>query len=286
MKSRFAHILHAVYCEPWLIRPETHSLIAAIVQQHVSGLAHQPGGVAAIWDDEANKKPQAPYEMVDGVAVIPISGVMGKRLDSFDRMSGCTDVDDAHRSLDLAMADRGAKGIVLHFDSPGGTVTGTAELGDHVFEASHEKPVIAFTDTKAASAAYWVASQAFAVVASRSAVVGSVGVYLPVLDSSVAYAAHGYKQEVFKGGKLKAIGVEGTSLSDEQRAHLQERVDMLHAEFRAAVRAGRGRNIPDSEMEGQCFFGPAAVANGMVDELGDLRRAVDMASRPDMVRTR
>lgn len=279
MKQRFAQVLHLVYCEPWLIRPEVHATIRQILNQHVTGLAHQPGGVALLWNDEDNKdKPKEPYAIVDNVAVIEISGVLGKRIDEFDRMSGVTDVDDTSRALALAAADRRAAGIVLSLDTPGGSVTGIPELAEKIKETSNTKPVVAFTDTMAASAGYWLASQASAIITAPSAVLGSIGVYLAVLDRSVQYQLAGVKQDVIKAGRYKGAGIPGTSLSEDQRAMLQGRVDHVFEEFKNAVRSGRApRQIADETMQGQDFFGRQSIALGLADGFGDIADAIDMA---------
>ena len=72
----------------------------------------------------------------------------------------------------------------------------------------------------------------------------------------------------YKAGKFKAAGLEGTSLSEEQVKNLQEGVDEIHADFRAAVKAVRSR-VKDEDMEGQVFSGRQAAARGMVTGLAD-----------------
>lgn len=277
--KRFANILHAVYCEPWLIRPEMHARIAEILQQHITGAAHGPTGVATVFvetsqDEKDEAKRQPMMRMMDDVSVIEVSGVLGKRMDMMEKMSGGVDVNDVMASLDSAMADKKVKGIIMAMDTPGGTIQGIPELAQAIYEASEKKPLVAFTDTMADSAGYWLASQAPYFVVSPSASVGSIGVYKPILDQSIRYAAAGLKQEVFKAGKFKGAGVPGTSLTDAQREMVQARVDQLHAQFKAAVRAGRGRQIPDDLMEGQEFFGSEAVLNGLADECGNFSAAL------------
>jgi ClpP class serine protease len=119
-----------------------------------------------------------------------------------------------------------------------------------------------------ASAAYWIASAADRVVASPSSTVGSIGVYLAVPDFSKAAEMAGIKMVVIKSGKFKGAGIEGTSLSEDQIANLQESVDSIHADFKAAVNMKR-KMVRAEAMEGQTFSGKQAAAQGLVTGLAD-----------------
>jgi len=152
-------------------------------------------------------------------------------------------------------------------------VTGTEEAGARVRSAS--KPVIASVSGMAASAAYWLASQALAVYSTESAQTGSIGVYMALLDSTAAYAREGYRVDLIKseGSPLKAAGLPGIPLSDEQRANLQAQVDYLYSRFTAAV--GRARRALSADAtKGGTFYGTAAKAAGLVDSVADLSTAI------------
>jgi len=204
--------------------------------------------------------------IMDGVGVIPISGVIGKGLSPLEKMVGAVDVDDIADAIDVFEEDPNVNRIAFHISSPGGTVTGVEELAKKVRNIS--MPTMAYTDTEMASAAYWIGSQADHVIASPSSTVGSVGVYLVVPDFSEAYKQAGVDMKVIKAGKFKAAGLEGTSLSEEQMQNLQEGVDEIHADFRNAVRKVRTR-VKDYDMDGQVFSGRQAAARGMVTGLAD-----------------
>jgi signal peptide peptidase SppA len=278
VSGRFAHVLHAVYCEPWLIRPEMHAVISAIVLDHITGKAHEEGGRISLMEEMLGDKEQPMTRIADnGVAVVSINGVIGKRVSGLEKSSGIVDVDDVRGELDALESDDAIKGIVLDINSPGGTVTGVPELAARVKRC--QKHVVSYTDTMEASAAYWIGSQAWSSWASPSATVGSVGVYLPILDQSRRFDALGVRQEVIKSGKYKGIGIPGTSVSEEQRALLQDRVNGIHAAFKAAVRAGRGKAIEDKHMEGQDFDGAGAVIAGLIDQLGTLNEAIEWAGK-------
>ena len=234
--------------EPMLIDPARASEFADIKV----GLIDQ---VQSIFGSPA--KPQ----VVNGYGIVPLHGVIGKGLLPIERAMGAADLNDFTNAVGEMSADPSVKTIVLDISSPGGTVTGVEEAAAIVRSAG--KPTIAFTDTEMASAAYWIGSSADRVVATPSASVGSIGVYMAFADTSKMYADAGVKVEVIKSGDLKAAGIDGTSLSDAQRADLQSQVDEIHAEFKASVR-GKRSMVEDSAMRGQVFSGRAAAKHGLV----------------------
>ncbi len=198
-----------------------------------------------------------------GVGIVSIKGVLMKRPDFFARLLlGATDMEAIEAALIAARDREDVEAVFLDVDSPGGTVNGTPELAALVTDVSKAKYTYAFTDGQMCSAAYWIASQADAIFATPSARVGSIGVLLPVLDESEAFKAAGLKVELFAAGKFKSIGVEGTALTDEQRAWIQAQVDETYGDFKAAVLA-RGRRITPDTMEGQSFSGRKASYNSL-----------------------
>ncbi len=210
----------------------------------------------------------------DGIGVISISGPMLRRPDLFSILIfGATDTEEIARAIREATERDDVQAIFLDIDSPGGTVNGTPELAQAVADASREKYVYAFTSGQMCSAAYWVASQCDAIYASPSARVGSIGVILPVVDSSEAYRNEGLKIEVFAAGKFKSAGTPGTSLTDEQREWLQTDVNEIAADFKSAV-LSKGRKIPDEAMEGQTFSARNAQRFNLAGTIKDRATAV------------
>lgn len=271
--NKFSNILNAVYCEPWIIRPAMHDVICQIVDDHISGLAHNADGRASVFDALTKDEDEKIYEIVDNVGIINIHGVIEKGVGALQKTSGMTDVDDISDALDDLEQDN-VDGILLNIDSPGGTVSGVPELATKIKAMSAKMPIVSFTDSLMASAGYWLGSQAWAIIASPSSVVGSIGVYNAILDQSKAYENAGVKQTVIKAGKFKGIGIPGTTLTDEQIKYMQERVDYLYDQFKLSVVSGRKRRIDDDVMQGQDFFGSQAVENGLIDSTGDIDDAI------------
>lgn len=205
---------------------------------------------------------EAPKPYVVGTkAVIPVSGPIGKGLSPIDRMVGGADVDVIAEWLEEAHDNPAVDRVLLAINSPGGTVTGVQELADMV--AGYKKPTRAFADNMAASAAYWIGSQADEFTVTGSAQIGSIGVYMVIPNLEEYYAAQGIKFEVIAAGIHKAAGAEGLPLTAEQRAYLQASVESTRDEFRESVRRKR-RFVRDEDMEGQVFTGREAANRGLV----------------------
>lgn len=214
------------------------------------------------------------YIAEDGTGVIPIAGVIGKGLSPLEKMTGAVDVSDIADTIDDYAMNPQVTRIAFQVSSPGGTVTGVEELANKVRNIA--KPTMSYSDTEMASAAYWIASAADKVVASPSSTIGSVGVYMVVADYSEAAKAEGIKMIVIKAGQHKAIGVPGVEVTADQQSHLQEGVDEIHGDFKAAVLKTR-KLVKAEDMEGQVFSGKQAAQRNLITGLADsFNEAVSM----------
>ena len=214
------------------------------------------------------------YIAEDGTGVIPIAGVIGKGLSPLEKMTGAVDVSDIADTIDDYAMNPQVTRIAFQVSSPGGTVTGVEELANKVRNIA--KPTMSYSDTEMASAAYWIAAAADKVVASPSSTIGSIGVYMVVADYSEAAKAEGIKMIVIKAGQHKAIGVPGAEVTADQQTHLQEGVDEIHGDFKAAVLKTR-KLVKAEDMEGQVFSGKQAAQRNLVTGLADsFNEAVEM----------
>jgi signal peptide peptidase SppA len=219
--------------------------------------------------------------MQGSVGIVPIVGVIGKGMSPIEKALGGCDVDDVAQAIHTFAKNKHCKTIMLDVSSPGGSVAGVPELASLVKAVSKHKKVVAFTDTECASAAYWVASQATSFLATPSAIVGSVGVYRVVPDTSKAYETQGIKMKVIKAGKYKAAGVAGTPLTKEQEDMMQDEVDDIHGSFKSDVKAVR-IYAQDKDMEGQVFSGKHAATRGLITGLADNKSdAVEKLDKED-----
>jgi len=213
-----------------------------------------------------------------GVAVIDLSGPMQKYTSS---LSGGTSTVYARRKIRAAIADDQVAAIVLRIDSPGGTAAGTQDLADDVAAAARRKPTIAYIEDMGASAAYWTASQATAVWANRTGLVGSIGTFAVIHDLSAHAGQLGVKVHVVKAGAMKGAGVPGTEITETQLAEWQRVVDGLNEHFLKAV--SQGRKMPLAAVkdiaDGRVHLGEYAMRLGLVDRVGSFDQAVAEARK-------
>lgn len=245
----------AQHLGPWLIEPTWFSRAVAAVQ---SG-TYRPRA-----ETVADRAGNALYAVDnDGVAVVPVEGQIVKG----DSKFGGTSSIRARQAVRLAARSEDVRGIVLHIDSPGGTVAGTAELADEVRAADRRKPVVSHIDDLGASAAYWVASQSRRVAVNATGEVGSIGVFAVLEDTSGAADLAGVKVHVVASGEYKGVGIDGVQVTDEQIESVRERVADVHELFVKAVSTGRRMKVADVRKvaDGRVWIADKAKGLGLID---------------------
>ena len=183
-----------------------------------------------------------------------------------------TDYTDIRANVRRALADPSVRTIDLVIDSPGGSVLGLPETADAIHEANRVKPVRAFVTGIAASAGYWLASQAGTITLTPSGEVGSVGVLDLHADISKALENAGVKLTAVTAGEHKVERAPFTPLSDDAKAHMQRGVDEWYGDFLTAIRRGRGLRAPANSNfgAGRMLSSREALREGLVDFVGAL----------------
>ena len=180
----------------------------------------------------------APFALAGDVAVVTVEGPLSQRAWScwMFRGDGYDAIVDRARA---AFADPQARGVVLRLDSPGGEVAGCFEAvrALRAMARNAGKPLVAYVDEMACSAAYALACACDEIVAPDTGMVGSIGVIMSVASRAGELAARGVSVAVISSGKAKADGHPALPLADDARARLQADVDTLAGIFAAEVAA-------------------------------------------------
>lgn len=218
-------------------------------------------------------------EVKGDVAIVNVHGPMTKEDSVATSVFGGTSSKNARLALEQLARDDDVSAILLHIDSPGGTVAGTGDLADAVFKARQQKPVFAFIEDLGASAAFFVGSQATRVFANRHAQVGSIGVFAQVFDMSELFDEVGVKALIVKSAEHKGDFAMGTEVTEEQVEELQREINDMHALFVQTV--ARGRDMTEEEVEeladGRVHIASDAKELGLIDEVASFRSVMRTA---------
>lgn len=215
----------------------------------------------------------APYPVVDGIAVIEISGVLIHRGGWIGQSSGQTSYEGIAAQIDAAGNDPAVRGVALEIDSFGGEVAGVFDLADRIRALRATKPVWPFVAEHAFSAGYVLASQADRILLPRTGAVGSIGVVVMHADMSGQLDQDGMRVTLIHSGEHKVDGNPYAPLPDGVRADIQGEIDVLRFLFAETVAAGRtGRLSQKAALatEAATYRGVDAVTAGLADEVTDL----------------
>lgn len=271
----------------WVILPEKLAEIAAIVERFEQGVKLSAEEARAsignsIHTVDAARHGASESEGNGAVARISVLGTMMNRASAMNMISGATTYNQVAARVRSAAGDPEISKIVLDLDTPGGTVVGVDILAQAVREAKNAKPVIAVVNDMAASAGYWVASQATEIVASRSSVVGSISVIATHQDMSNLEEKLGVKTTILTTGAYKGLGHPSQGLSDAHKAKIEERIGRTHATFVSTIADGRGLSMKDANRlaTGETWDGEEAIENGLVDKIATLEDILEGSYSP------
>jgi len=270
------HVSAAITGEPWAIIPSELYKISAIVQRHsLDAAAKHDGAPEYIKRDYqvmagpgAQRIPGTNRAfMLDGVAVIPVTGAIFPRANMMTELSGATSIstltDDYRRAIDNS--EVGA--VILMLDSPGGAVSGVNSFADAIVAGKKKKYTMAFVAGAAASAAYWIASSASEVVIERTGMVGSIGV-VAALPTQVAPDSSG--EMWIEIVSSNAPNKRPDPLSEDGRGEVVSMLDAIEAQFISDVARGRGitsEKVKSDFGQGGLKVGSDAVKAGMADKV-------------------
>jgi signal peptide peptidase SppA len=225
-----------------------------------------------------------PAKSTPAADVINISGVLLKTVPEIYRKYGidATGYDEIAEAVNAAVQSRSER-IILNISSGGGMVDGIDIALDALRAAKNVKPIHAYADGLTASAAYWIASTADNIFATRFTEVGSIGVYSVMYDASEYMKKNGVETIVMRSGDLKGAGIFGDKITEDMRKVEQEIVDALADKFFSEISANRINIDIDAVTTGRAWLAETAkelnLIDGIVKNVLDLPDAIDALSR-------
>ena len=212
------------------------------------------------------------------VAVISLSGPIQSESSGFLFGGNVISPQLVRSQLERAKNDIGVKAVVLKIESPGGSAAASQEILNELGRL--EKPIVVSMGDVVASGGYYISAKADKIVALPATLTGSIGVISEIPNLKGLFDKLGIEMEVFTGGKHKDMYAGLRELTPEEKVIMQEITDQIYDQFVQVVVEGRGLS-EDKVRElatGQLYTGVQAKELGLVDELGGLNEAIDLAA--------
>jgi protease-4 len=177
--------------------------------------------------------------------------------------------------------DNTIKAVVIKINSPGGSVVASEEIYQQFKSLSQDKTLIIDFGDVAASGGYYVATAADKIMASRASLTGSIGVIMFSPDFSGLYEKVGVDISTYKSGQFKDIGTPNRAATEKEAKILQSLVRDSYQLF--LDRVAQEREIEPERLkqlaDGRVFSGQQAYENGLIDEIGTVDDAIDLAAQ-------
>jgi protease-4 len=222
------------------------------------------------------------------VAVIRISGVIVTGESGGGLFGGgMAGSEEIIRQLHRARDDSSVKAIVLRINSPGGSPAASQEVYKEIMKIrrskTHKKPIVVSMADVAASGGYYIAAAGDRIVANPATLTGSIGVIQEGFTFHEGLEKIGIKPVTIKTGKYKDTGSGLRPWRKDEVELMQTAINDVYDQFIRDVAEGRKEKLNEKKVralaDGRVFTGAQAHKNGLVDQLGNLQDAVDLAAK-------
>ena len=220
-----------------------------------------------------------PSDLPSGkIAVIMAQGEINSGKGSAETIGS----DRICEALRTARKDKKVKAVVLRINSPGGSALASDVMWREIQQTRKEKPVIASMSDVAASGGYYMAMGCDRIVAQPNTITGSIGVFGLMFNAQDMFRNKlGITFDGVKTGVFSDVGNMTRPLSEVERRLIQKEVNDIYETF--TRKAAEGRKMPVENLKrlagGRVWSGTEALKNGLVDELGGLDKAIEIAAK-------
>lgn len=247
-------------------------LVSACISLELPGGVPQPLVETTVFGESGPK-----------ILMVQIDGVLNDESDSsWYGLRRENPVARVREELDRARRDNQIAALLIRIDTPGGTVTASDLIYQEILRFKQERslPVIAQLMGMATSGGYYVAMSADTIVAHPTTVTGSIGVIFAGVNLSGLMAKYGVADQTITSGPYKDTGTPLRPMRPDERAQIQSVIDDMYDRFLEVVRKGRPQldaQAVSRLADGRIYSAPQALANGLVDKMGDVEEAVAVA---------
>jgi protease IV len=203
----------------------------------------------------------------DHTALIEVAGEIGA--------GGEVNADSFMSSLNDAYDDKGTKGIILRFNTPGGSPVQAGIINDEITRQKKLHPtipVIGVVEDMCASAGYYIASATDKIYVDKASIVGSIGVLMDGYGFTGTMEKLGVERRLMTAGENKAMLDPFSPVNEKHKAYAQTLINEVHEQFKSVVRKGRGNRLKEKEtpeiFSGLFWSGEQSIKIGLADGFG------------------
>ncbi|EAY4421042.1 S49 family peptidase [Salmonella enterica] len=286
MQRNLPHIISQATSAPLLLEPAyARVFFCALGRESGINSLHIPGNNESLdqsdmalvtGDFMATGKPQARfYQVVNGIAVLPVTGTLVHKLGGMRPFSGMTGYDGITARLQQAVSDPEVKGILLDIDSPGGQAAGAFDCADMIYRMREQKPVWALANETACSAAMLLAAACSHRLVTQTSRMGSIGVVMAHTSYAEKLKQEGIDITLIYSGAHKADLTPSQKLPESVHADYQQRMDEARKMFAEKVARYTGLSV-DAVMatEAAVYDGQAIITTGLADGMVNAADAI------------
>lgn len=237
----------------------------------------KPKMIAVNKYDKSSVKSDRPFSNKK-IAVIYAVGEIGEGEGSDEKIGSATTAGEIRK----ARLDTSIKAIVLRVNSPGGSALASDVIWREIMLAKKAKPVVASMGDYAASGGYYIACAADSIVAEPTTITGSIGVFGLLFNAQKMFNNKlGITFDTVKTSHFADIGSMSRPMRDDERAMIQREIEHVYDVFISHVADGRrmSKANVDSIGQGRVWTGTDAVRLGLVDRIGTLQDAIEVAAK-------
>ena len=279
--NKFARISSRLFNAPLALRPEKAEMLCAALIDRLGiakldridgttlGAAELRQRASDFMDEETITPARRQYSIEERVARVAVDGTLVHKLGGVAPYSGMIGYDCLEKVIADAQANKEVGAVLLDMDSPGGEVSGCFDFCRKLSTMGAKnggKPIIAFANEMACSAAYAIASSCDAVMTTQTGQVGSIGVWTMLVDMTKGLDKNGIAVTMIRAGERKARGGPYEAADEETFAKLQSWVDEtwhIFAELVADRRPISAKAV--LSLQGDWFTGSDALDLGLID---------------------
>lgn len=264
-------IIRFMETTPWAMTKEHLDVLLTVVSNHLEG---KTNFLSSNTSDEI-------MSIEDGIATIRIHGTICQKLYGLNAISGGHTTSEYKQCIQEALDNPNVFAYIVDMDSPGGTVAGTKDLADFIYESRTIKPSVCFTGNQMCSAGYWIGSSCTTMIGAPTASIGSIGVITKHEDWSKAEEAAGLKTTYLYAGKYKSSGNSSEPLEGEAKEYLQASIDDYYTLFVEDVARNLGISTEAALKlaDARTHIASKAKEIGLIHGVGNLTYATHVAKK-------